>query len=171
MGRPPKLKNIPLGLQEVAMKAAQAALRVWYTRGFNRANAIIPQMQIDSNLKEVAAIPGWQAQKGVRNGYVMLTTLVHGRLRPTILVLDIEHSPSGRLSYRLLHQQIREALCLESKHSLRLCSFKHWYRYMQASFPIPEHHALPATDAQCTCLLYTSPSPRDVEESRMPSSA
>ena len=23
----------------------------------------------------------------------------------------------------------------------------------------------------CTCLLYTSPSPRDVEESRMPSSA
>ena len=26
-------------------------------------------------------------------------------------------------------------------------------------------------DANCTCLLYTSPSPRDVEESRMPSSA
>ena len=25
--------------------------------------------------------------------------------------------------------------------------------------------------APCTCLLYTSPSPRDVEESRMPSSA
>ena len=24
---------------------------------------------------------------------------------------------------------------------------------------------------RCTCLLYTSPSPRDVEESRMPSSA
>ena len=29
--------------------------------------------------------------------------------------------------------------------------------------------ATPATDI--TCLLYTSPSPRDVEESRMPSSA
>ena len=80
------------------MKAAQAALRVWYTHGHNRANAIIPQMQIDSNLKEVAALPGWQAQEGARNGYVMLTTLVNGRLRPTILVLDIEHSPSGRLS-------------------------------------------------------------------------
>ena len=26
-------------------------------------------------------------------------------------------------------------------------------------------------DGSCTCLLYTSPSPRDVEESRMPSSA
>ena len=30
------------------MKAAQAALRDWYTHGHNRANAIIPQMQIDS---------------------------------------------------------------------------------------------------------------------------
>ena len=28
-----------------------------------------------------------------------------------------------------------------------------------------------ATMAAMTCLLYTSPSPRDVEESRMPSSA
>ena len=27
------------------------------------------------------------------------------------------------------------------------------------------------TDRACACLLYTSPSPRDVEESRMPSSA
>ena len=26
-------------------------------------------------------------------------------------------------------------------------------------------------DSLCACLLYTSPSPRDVEESRMPSSA
>ena len=26
-------------------------------------------------------------------------------------------------------------------------------------------------DKACNCLLYTSPSPRDVEESRMPSSA
>ena len=26
-------------------------------------------------------------------------------------------------------------------------------------------------DVSCICLLYTSPSPRDVEESRMPSSA
>ena len=28
-----------------------------------------------------------------------------------------------------------------------------------------------ATESPWTCLLYTSPSPRDVEESRMPSSA
>ena len=35
------------------------------------------------------------------------------------------------------------------------------------------HHYLARgmTDQFSTCLLYTSPSPRDVEESRMPSSA
>ena len=157
MGRAPKLKNRPLGLQEVAMKAAQAALRVWYTHGHNRANAIIPQMQIDYNLKVVAAIPGWQGQKGRRNGYVMLTTLHHGALRPTILVLDVGGwKPSGRLSYRQLHQQIREALQLESKHFLRLCCFRPWYRYMTRSFPIPEDRALPVTDAQCMHLLGTT---------------
>ena len=31
--------------------------------------------------------------------------------------------------------------------------------------------ALDVNDAAASCLLYTSPSPRDVEESRMPSSA
>ena len=30
---------------------------------------------------------------------------------------------------------------------------------------------LPTMDGHIACLLYTSPSPRDVEESRMPSSA
>ena len=30
---------------------------------------------------------------------------------------------------------------------------------------------MPGMDGMETCLLYTSPSPRDVEESRMPSSA
>ena len=29
----------------------------------------------------------------------------------------------------------------------------------------------PSYEIVCSCLLYTSPSPRDVEESRMPSSA
>ena len=81
-----KLRNRPLCFEE-ARKAAKDALQEWYTHGYNRANAIIPQMQIDSNLKVVAAIPGWQEQKGPRNGYVMLTTLIHGLLRPTILVL------------------------------------------------------------------------------------
>ena len=32
-------------------------------------------------------------------------------------------------------------------------------------------HVRLADESICVCLLYTSPSPRDVEESRMPSSA
>ena len=56
--------------------------------------------------------------------------------------------------------------------TLRLISNKiifwedHYFRLMASMrilrFDIPEYF---------TCLLYTSPSPRDVEESRMPSSA
>ena len=127
-------------------------------RGYNRANAIIPQMQIDSNLKVVAAIPGWQEQKGRRNGYVMLTTLHHGTLRPTILVLDVGGwKPSGRLSYRQLHQQIREALQLETKHSLRLCSFRPWYRYMTRSFS----HSRASRFAGDRCSVY-APARNDI---------
>ena len=156
MGRSRKLKNRRLLLKQIARNAAKYALQGWYTHGRNRADAIIPQMQIDSNLKVVAAIPGWQAEKGTKNGYVMLTTLIHGTLRPMILVLDPVPGTPGRLTYRQMHQQIREALGLESKHSLRLCPFRPWYRYMQTSFPIPEHRALPATDAQCMYLLGTT---------------
>ena len=39
---------------------------------------------------------------------------------------------------------------------------------IDASYMVPIN---PLTPNQETCLLYTSPSPRDVEESRMPSSA
>ena len=86
----------------------------------------------------------------------MLTTLFNATLRPTFLVLDTALRFAGRLTYRQMHQQIREALGLESKHSLRLCPLRPWYRYMQTSFPIPEHRALPATDDQCTHLLGTT---------------
>ena len=34
-----------------------------------------------------------------------------------------------------------------------------------------ERHLRIATAESCTCLLYTSPSPRDLSTSRMPSSA
>ena len=36
---------------------------------------------------------------------------------------------------------------------------------------IPQGAKNEALQVICSCLLYTSPSPRDVEESRMPSSA
>ena len=37
--------------------------------------------------------------------------------------------------------------------------------------PIDGKGEIPTSDTRLICLLYTSPSPRDVEESRMPSSA
>ena len=93
---PPKLKNRSLGLkdaQEYAAKAlakdmAIAALECWYRTGYKRANALMPHVQVESNFEEVAAIPGWQEQKGPRNGYVMLTTLADGTPKPCILELD-----------------------------------------------------------------------------------
>ena len=37
--------------------------------------------------------------------------------------------------------------------------------------PDPHGHRTSMYEEYCNCLLYTSPSPRDVEEARMPSSA
>ena len=112
-------------------------------------------MQIDSNLKEVAAIPGWQERKGPRNAYVMLMSLF-GTPKPTIIVLDYECNPSGGLTYRQLHQQVREALELKPKESLRMISLRPWYRYMVESIPVPEHRGLPANDNQCRNLFGTT---------------
>ena len=156
----PKLKNRPCRREEVqasvAREAARGALKAWYDIGHNRANALLPNIQINSNLYEVGQIPGWQEQKGDRNGYVMLTSLLSGTQMPLIVVLDYEEKATGGLTYRRLHQQVREALQLESKCSLRLCPFKPWYRYMQKSFPVPEHKALPASEGQCRHLLGTT---------------
>ena len=43
----------------------------------------------------------------------------------------------------------------------------------EAGIEIPRfcYHDRLSIAGNCSCLLYTSPSPRDVEESRMPSSA
>ena len=139
-----------------ARDAAKAALRQWYMHGYNTADACIANLQRESNLQEVAAILGWQEQKGRRNGYVMLTTLLTGTLRPMIIVLDYEDCDTGGVTYRQLHQQIRYNSKLENKVSLRMCPLRLWYEHMQHSCPIPERFALPATDVQCRNLLGTT---------------
>ena len=158
--RPRKVRNRPLLPSEaavaVAREAARNALGRWYTQGYTRADAAIPKMQVDVNLKVVASIPRWQEIKGPRNGYVMLTSIVQGTPRPVVLELDLDIRPSGRLTYRQLHRQIRGSLQLEGKHSLRICPFRPWYRYVQRGCPIPESRAIPATDAQCMHLLGTT---------------
>ena len=168
----PKLKNQPLYLPKeaesvakrvarskeeavIARIAAKQALVRWYADAYKRAEREFRLLQIESNLKEVSLIPGWQAQKGSRNGYVMLISM-NGDQKPVILTLDYEARPSGGLTYRQLHQQVRSALHLEPKVSLRMVAFRPWYRYVTTSCPCPEHRAIPCHDAQCVHLLGTS---------------
>ena len=155
MGR--RLANKPL-VEAEAHAAAKAALGRWYHRGFLAADAAIPRQQVESNLKIVAKIPGWQTTKGVRNGYVMLEMPLSGTLKPIVITLEhqermYQHRPS--LTYRELHQQVRSALSLEPKVSMRLRSQRPWCRYM-TDMPIPEQRALPAHDGKCMHLLGTT---------------
>ena len=161
----PKLfKNKPIPKDDIlqleeklaAKEAAKVALKAWYESGYMRAQKEIPQMQIEKNLRIVASIPGWRAQKGDKNGYVMLTSLVSGTLSPVILKLDYESHPTGGLTYRQLHLQVREYFKLESRVSLRMCPDRPWYRHMQSSFPVPERRALGASSADCRSLLGTT---------------
>ena len=139
-----------------AKKAAKLALEEWYKRGFSNADSAIRELQIESNLKIVKAIPGWQENKGNDNGYVMLDMWLSGEQRPVVVTLDYNQKACGGLTYRQLHDQIRVALELEPKVSMRLRRYRPWCRYMLKKHPIPESSALPANDAQCTHLLGTT---------------
>ena len=46
-----------------------------------------------------------------------------------------------------------------------------WLRSVAATPPLPDANEVAAVLLDLTCLLYTSPSPRDQRGSRMPSSA
>ena len=160
----PKFKNRPITREEVlqlekkvlAKKEAKEALADWYETGYRTAQEKIPQMQIEENLRIVASIPGWRAQKGDKNGYVMLTSLVSGTLSPVILELDYESHCTGGLTYRQLHRQVREFLKLGPRDSLRMCPERPWYRHMQCKVPFPAHRALGVSDDQCRHVLGTS---------------
>ena len=160
-----KLQNRPITKEEArqlddfwsakksAKKQAKASLKAWYATAYKQANAQIPKMQIDYNLKIVSAMPGWLLSKGQRNGYVMLYSLFSGTLIPVILELDYESHCTGGLTYRQLHLQVREHFKLESHVSLRMCPDRPWYRHMQSRIPFPAHRALGVSDAQCRHLL------------------
>jgi len=151
----PKLKNKSYGW-ELARNAAKLALGEWYSYGYERANILLPRIQVHENLKDVAVRPGWQQQKGYKNGYVMLTSLLNGELTPMIVVLDYTFWSQGGLTYRSLHKHVREFLGLEPQCSLRIRPFRPWCLHMQKSHPVPESRALPDTDAQCRHLLGTT---------------
>ena len=45
--------------EPVAKEVAKIALASWYETAYIRANALIPDMQRDTNLSLVKVIPGW----------------------------------------------------------------------------------------------------------------
>ena len=170
---PPKLINKPLSREQcllrasmylwkaamlrwhepVAKEAAKIALASWYETAYIRADALIPDMQRDTNLSLVKVIPGWLEKKGIRNGYVMVTTLFDQTPKPLIIILDYSKRVSGGLTYRQLHLQLRTGLDLPARASLRMVPLRPWHRYITSCFPIWEATALPATDKECIHLL------------------
>ena len=142
--------------EPVAKEVAKIALASWYETAYIRANALIPDMQRDTNLSLVKVIPGWLEKKGIRNGYVMVTTLLDETPKPLSMILDYSKRVSGGLTYRQLHLQVRTGLDLPARASLRMVPLRPWHRYITSCFPIWEATALPATDKECTHLLGTT---------------
>ena len=162
-----KLKNRSLTREDVAAlagsenrksaaAAAKFALQDWYSRCYDQAHAIIPRMQIESNLEKVTTIPGWTEEKGLKNGYVMLRNMVSGEPRPMIVALDYTKHPAGGVTGRQLHKQVRQKLQLEAKYSLRIIPDRPWYYHITTRCPIPEEMAIPASEKQYTHLLGTT---------------
>ena len=60
------------------------------------------------------------------------------------------------VTFRQLHQQIRKALELENKHSLRICRWLPWIRHTVGDIPLPEDEALPCNDRVCNGILGTT---------------
>ena len=139
---PRRLANRPLVEADVryaveagAKYAAKLALEKWYKRGFSHADSAIRKLQIESNLKIVKDIPQWQENTGDGNGYVMLDMWLSGAQRPVVVMLDYKQKACGGLTYRQLHSQIRMALELEPKVSMRLRRYRPWCRYMLKKCP------------------------------------
>ena len=140
----------------VAQQAANVAVSQWYVTAFRNVERMITEVQRDENLAQVAAIPDWQLRKGAENGYVMIVSPANLEPRPIIIELDYDEANGGGISYRGVHQQIRQALRLRPECSLRIRKYRPWIVYMVKNFWCPEHLALPSDDSQCRSLLGTT---------------
>ena len=161
-----KLKNRRLTLAEVhaftARRVAVTCLGKWYAAASANAERQIRSLQVDENWATVSQIEGWQQLQGAQNGYVMLvTSLLQGESFPVVLNLNYEegtlgYKPTGGLTFRRLHTQLRNFMQLEPKVSLRVMEYRPWMRYIIMGHPLPECSALPCCDSQCTYLLGTT---------------
>ena len=140
----------------VAKAAAKEALTSWYRTGFYRADARLPQIQIEENLRSLRYVHGWKDQQPSKDSYIMLRGPFSGSLIPVVLHLDFSVKRLGTLTFRQLYQQIRCHLQLEAKLSLRLCPDRPWHNYIESDVPVPEKQALPANDCECHHLCGTT---------------
>ena len=141
---------------KVANAAARIALRTWYAHSLDQADKIVRDIQIDENLELSKAFPEWKATKHIRDGYIMLMSVVNGTKTPVTMCLNYGdiHRNYGGLTFRDMHQQLRCHLSLTNKVSLRVCSYRPWYHY--ESKGILSYKALPSHDGQCRHLLGTT---------------
>jgi hypothetical protein len=149
---PPKIANASVDSEAGRAYAASVrdvavrwALENWYAVGYRRANSDTPGLQRESNEKEFGRITP-------ENAYVVLLRMFSGTLQPLTLSLD----GAGGLTYRQLHRQVRAHLEIDAKHSLRICSWRPWYRFITDELLPPERRALPADDGQCQDIFGTT---------------
>ena len=140
----------------VARDAAKKALNKWYKTGFYKANARLPQIQIEDNLRDLRYVHGWKDKKQSKDAYIMLRGHLSGSLTLVVLHLDFSVVPCGTLTFFQLYRQMRCHLQLSAKLSLRLCPDRPWYNYIESDIPVPKNQALPADDAKCDHLFGTT---------------
>ena len=71
-----------------ARGAAKEALTTWYRTGFYKADARLPQIQIEDNLKDLRYVHDSKDTKQSKDAYIMLRGHFSGSLIPVVLHLD-----------------------------------------------------------------------------------
>jgi hypothetical protein len=141
-----RLRNRPINEQERSRIAAKRALAIWYLKSYHAADIAIPMIQAKENLLHVSAISNWRELKDVKDGYVMLQSLLSGTSSPVILKLDDSSCGPGKLTYRGLHERLRIHLKLNPTDLLLLCPDRPWYRYLPEGVVIPGGKVLSDSD-------------------------
>ena len=73
-----------------------------------------------------------------------------------LLMFNSRKGKRPKRSRQIVHQQIRKALELEKKHSLRICRWLPWTRHTVGDIPLPEDEVLPCNDTVCNGILGTT---------------
>ena len=137
-----------------ARDTARLLLAGWYAHGAHQADVLSPKIQIEENFHSLSTMP--KLNKNVKDGYVMICSRLDETPRPVVLKLDYDLRPDGGLTYRMMYDQVRSALQLPAKASLRLSSWRPWFRYSNDIGGVPERSLLPSSGKDARALLGTT---------------